>query len=82
MIIPQDLRSPPRIKPGTSCLGPIPLATKLGGRGGGGGMKQRIQSSHIPLCHRHIVIATTVSLSLSAVFCFALLHCSANQASA
>ena len=28
--------------------------------GGGGAIKQRIQSSHIPPCHRHIVIATTL----------------------
>ena len=27
-----------------------------------GAMKQRIQSSHIPLCHRHMVIATTLSV--------------------
>ena len=26
-----------------------------------GAIKQRIQSSHIPLCHRHMVIATTLS---------------------
>ena len=29
---------------------------------GKGAMKQRIQSSHIPLCHRHVVIATTLSV--------------------
>ena len=36
-------------------------------------MKQRIQSSHIPLCHRHMVIATNL-ISL-----FDLLHCSIPQ---
>ena len=36
-------------------------------------IKQRIQSSHIPPCHRHMVIATNFS-SL-----FDLLHCSAPQ---
>ena len=40
-------------------------------------MKQRIQSSHIPPCHRHMVIATILS-----VHCFALLHHNANQTSA
>ena len=39
-------------------------------------MKQWIQSSHIPPCHRHLVI-TTLS-----VIVFALLHRSANQTSA
>ena len=36
-------------------------------------IKQRIQSSHIPPCHRHMVIATNLS-SL-----FDLLHCSIPQ---
>ena len=40
---------------------------------GGGGIKQRIQSSRIPPCHRHMVIATNLS-SL-----FDLLHCSIPQ---
>ena len=40
-------------------------------------MKQRTQSAHIPPCHRHMVIATTLS-----VHCFAIAHCSANQTSA
>ena len=35
--------------------------------------KQRIQSSHIPPCHRHMVIATNLSLL------FDLLHCSIPQ---
>ena len=35
-------------------------------------VKQRTQSSHIPPCHRHMVIVTTLS-----VHCFALLHHSA-----
>ena len=38
-----------------------------------GAIKQRIQSSRIPLCHRHMVIATNLS-SL-----FDLLHCSIPQ---
>ena len=40
-------------------------------------LKQWIQSSHIPPCHRHMVITTILS-----VHCFALLHRSANQTSA
>ena len=44
---------------------------------GGGGVKQRIQSSHIPPSHRHKVIARTLS-----VHCFAWLHRSATQTSA
>ena len=60
-------------------------ATKADGAGGGGGIKaqekgvargatkQRMQSSHIPPCHRHMVIATNLS-SL-----FELLHCSIPQ---
>ena len=40
-------------------------------------MKQRIQSPHIPPCHRRMVIATILS-----VHCPALLHRSANQKSA
>ena len=44
-------------------------------RGGGGveGHEQRIQDSHIPPSHRHMVIVTTLS-SL-----FDLLHCSTHQ---
>ena len=54
-----------------------PTAPVQGGGGGGldkgGAIKQRIQSSHIPLRHRHMVIATNLS-SLSD-----LLHCSTPQ---
>ena len=37
-------------------------------------MKQQILGSHIPPCHKHMVIATTLS-----VHCVALLHCTAAQ---
>ena len=49
---------------------PTSYLSKLGGEGslGGGGVrlegvaiKQRIQSSHIPPCHRHMVIGTNLS---------------------
>ena len=54
-------------------MGEIPLCLcVLPARGQA--IKQRIQSSHIPPCHRHMVIATTLS-----VHCSALLYCRANQ---
>ena len=40
-------------------------------------LSNRIQSSHIPPCHKHMVIATILSVP-----CLAVLHRSANQTSA
>ena len=62
--------------PQWSCWAPQGTAPPPPPPGGGvGGMKQRIQISHIPPCHRHMVIATTPS-----VHCFALVYRRVNQA--
>ena len=55
-----------------TCIGDL-SATMERQRYWEGATKQRIQSSHMPPCHRHMVIATNLS-SL-----FDLLHCSIPQ---
>ena len=70
----------PPTHPTTHLAQAPPKAQKKTVSTGGGacaGHEQRILSWHIPPCHRHMVIAATLS-----VHCFALLHRSANQISA
>ena len=49
--------------------------TPLSKMQGGGGIKQRIQSSHMPPCHRHMVIATHFSSMFDLLLCSTPAEC-------